>query len=107
MKRAASSLAATLLISVAPLSAQDVPTPFRAGQWAAQFGWQGSLGSLGVLAFTAPTRAWLLDVQLDWRHSEVDLTDGFGTPASGDDEFLNVIVRAGRRFYQGRAAKVV
>jgi hypothetical protein len=107
MKRAARSLAAILPCWFAPLFAQDVSTPFRAGQWAAQFGWEGSLGSLGVIAFTGPTRAWLLDVQLDWRHAEVDMTDAFGAPSSGDDDFLNMIVRAGRRFYQARGAKVV
>ena len=106
MERTAHSLAAILLCSFAPLFAQDVSTPFRGGQWAAQFGWEGALGNLGVIAFTAPTRAWLLDVQLNWRHAEVDRTAPFDT-TSGDDEYLNVIVRAGRRFYQARGTKVV
>jgi hypothetical protein len=106
MKRTARFLAAILLCSFAPLFAQDVSTPFRGGQWAAQFGWEGGLGNLGVIAFTAPTRAWLFDVQLNWRHAEVDLTTPIDT-TSGDDEFLNVIVRAGRRFYQARSTKVV
>src|SRR6266571_5084753 len=45
-------------------SAQDATTdtiPFRRHQWAAQFAGGTSFASLGVLRFTAPTRAWLLD----------------------------------------------
>src|SRR5712691_558061 len=45
-------------------SAQDSPPdtiPFHRHQWAAQFAGGTSFASLGVLRFTAPTRAWLLD----------------------------------------------
>ena len=35
--------------------------PFHRGQWAMQFGGGSDLFSLGVLLFTSPRSAWLLD----------------------------------------------
>ncbi len=53
-------------------SAQDSPPdtiPFHRHQWAAQFAGGTSFASLGVLRFTAPTRAWLLDFRFTGGHS--------------------------------------
>jgi hypothetical protein len=55
----------------APLAAQGSDTtgalPFRRGQWATQFGFDGSFLSAGALRFRSPTSAWVVDalVQAD------------------------------------------
>ena len=91
-------------------SAQDATTdtiPFRRHQWAAQFAGGTSFASLGVLRFTAPTRAWLLDFRFTGGHShdkdyvhDTLVGDGYTSKA-------NVDARIGRRFYQGRGKAVV
>ena len=91
-------------------SAQDATTdtiPFRRHQWAAQFAGGTSFASLGVLRFTAPTRAWLLDFRFTGGHShdkdyvhDTLVGDGYTSKA-------NVDARIGRRFYQGRGKSVV
>ena len=81
--------------------------PFHQHQWAAQFGGGASFASLGVLHFTAPTRAWLLDFRLAGGHSherqyvqDTLVGDGFTSNATID-------ARIGRRFYQSRGKSVV
>src|SRR6266550_3182674 len=91
-------------------SAQDSPPdtiPFHRHQWAAQFAGGTSFASLGVLRFTAPTRAWLLDFRFTGGHShdkdyvqDTLVGDGYTSKA-------NVDARIGRRFYQGRGKSVV
>ena len=91
-------------------SAQDSPPdtiPFHRHQWAAQFAGGTSFASLGVLRFTAPTRAWLLDFRFMGGHShdkdyvqDTLVGDGYTSRA-------NVDARIGRRFYQGRGKAVV
>ncbi len=91
-------------------SAQDSAPdtiPFRRHQWAAQFAGGTSFASLGVLRFTAPTRAWLLDFRFAGGHShdrqyvqDTLVGDGYTSKA-------NVDARVGRRFYQGRGKSVV
>jgi hypothetical protein len=81
--------------------------PFRAPQWAAQFAGGVTFPSLGVLRFTAPSHAWLLDFHFSGGHShdrayanDTLLADGYTSNASVD-------ARIGRRFYQGRGKSVV
>ena len=91
-------------------SAQDSAPdtiPFHRHQWAAQFAGGTSFASLGVLRFTAPTRAWLLDFRFTGGHShdkdyvqDTLVGDGYTSNA-------NVDARIARRFYQGRGKSVV
>ncbi len=91
-------------------SAQDSAPdtiPFHRHQWAAQFAGGTSFASLGVLRFTAPTRAWLLDFRFTGGHShdrqyvqDTLVGDGYTSNA-------NIDARIGRRFYQGRGKSVV
>jgi len=81
--------------------------PFHRHQWAAQFSGGTSFASLGVLRFTSPARAWLLDFRFAGGHShdrayssDTLISDGFASTA-------NVEARIGRRFYQGRGKSVV
>jgi hypothetical protein len=67
-----SILIVALLCSPVIASAQDTAAdtaPFHRGQWAAQFAGGFGFGSLGVLRFTAPSRAWLLDFRLSGGHA--------------------------------------
>src|SRR5258705_13287062 len=51
-----------LALSLIPLCLAAQESPFHGGQWAMQFGGGSSLFSLGVLKFTSPRSAWLLDL---------------------------------------------
>ena len=57
-------LVATLILAMAtPAGAQQVDSlPFRAGQWGAEFT-AADFRGVGVLRFTSPRHAWLIDVQ--------------------------------------------
>lgn len=96
------------------LLAQDTPQdtppdspPFRRGQWAVQFGGGLNLFSLGVLRFTGPTKAWLLDVGVSALIVNGKLTDNFGGGTTdAHDHFKAVNARVGRRFYGGGRGKV-
>ena len=104
------ALCCAIVVSPVIASAQDATSdtvPFRAHQWAGQFGGGASFASLGVLRFTAPSRAWLLDLHFSGGHShergyakDTLVADGFRSNASVD-------ARLGRRFYQGRGKSVV
>lgn len=101
-----------LLLVPASLFAQDSTspsdsTPFRKGQWAAQFQGASSFGSLGFLKFRSPNRALVLDVRLGGGHNEIFFTDSTGTRFAGlrSDAFVNV--RFGWRRYRGGAARIV
>ncbi|HEX9217132.1 MAG TPA: hypothetical protein VF864_09180 [Gemmatimonadales bacterium] len=105
---------AALLLLPALAFAQDSSstnaTPFRRGQWAAQFQAGISFGSLGFIKFRSPTHALVLDFRINGAHTE-DLTrdstgvnqfEGLGSNAS-------VQVRFGWRRYggDGTGTKVV
>jgi hypothetical protein len=103
-----------LVLSLIPfcLSAQESTssdtTRFHGGQWAMQFGGGSSLFSLGVLRFTGPRRAWLLDVSTSAQFLDAKTTDKLGgTTTAGDEQFVDVDVRIGKRFYQTPHRKVV
>lgn len=103
-----------VLLSLTPVGAlgQGSPSldtlPFRSGQWAMQFGGGFTLGSIGVLKFTAPTRAWLLDIAVSGGHDKTTshVTVPTDTTASSFESRATVSVRWGRRFYQARGSKI-
>jgi hypothetical protein len=99
-----------LALSPTVASAQDAASdtiPFHSHQWAAQFAGGTSFASLGVLRFTAPARAWLLDFQFSGGHSHerVYSNDTLKFESASSSAAANV--RIGRRFYQGRGKSVV
>lgn len=85
-------------------------TPFRRGQWAAQFQAGSAFGSLGFIKFRSPTRALVLDLRINGGHTEILRSD-----SGGPNEFTslnssaNLQARFGWRHYagDGRGAKVV
>ena len=92
-----------LLIVGPPLQAQDAvrsdTTPFRRGQWAAQFGGGASLVTLGVLRFSSPRSAWVLDARVSGGHGRSESTYADST---GDTTFTSFTSNAGVTFRVGR-----
>jgi hypothetical protein len=82
-------------------------TPFRRGQWAAQFQAGTSFGSLGFIKFRSPTRALVLDVRLSGGHSEDLETDSSGTRFAGLQSSAFTQLRFGWRRYSGGTEHVV
>lgn len=72
-----------------------------------QFGGGTNLFSLGVLKFTSPRGAWLLDLSTDASFVDAKQTDQVGTTTSADEQFIGVSARLGRRFYQAPGRRVV
>lgn len=104
-------LSAFLVTLPLSLSGQDsstgsADTPFRGGQWAAQFQAGSSFGSLGFVKFGSPTRALVLDVRLGGAHSESSVTDSAGSRFAGLTSTAFMELRFGWRRYRGGELKV-
>ena len=108
-----STLCLALLCSPVFGSAQNVVAPdtlpFRRGQWAMQFGGGFSIATLGVLRFTSPKRAWLIDAALGGghEHTTIHVTFPRDTVLSSFESNASISLRLGRRFYQGPGQKIV
>ena len=101
-----------LLVLPLSLVAQDsttraAATPFRRGQWAAQFQAGSSGASLGFVKFRSPTRALVLDLRLGGSHSENSVTDTSGTRFTGLSSDAFTQLRFGWRRYQTGTERVV
>lgn len=111
---ARSALLVMVATAPAALSAQDSTvadsTPFRRGQWAAQFGAGFNFSGLGALLFTSPTRAWLLDARLEAGHTNDRFTVSTATGDTTITDFNSsgsVIVRVGTRAYAPNGRQLV
>ena len=83
-------------------------TPFHRGQWAVQFGGGLNLFSFGVLRFTSPRSAWVLDLTTYAQFLDSKRTDNLGGgTTSADDQVIAIDARLGRRFYQSPRRQVV
>lgn len=107
-----SALAVWVALSPPLVSGQESTasdsTPFRSGQWAAQFGLASGYASLGVLKFTAPTRAWLLDVRVSGGHGDGEFrSTNPDTTITVWESDASVTLRLGRRFYTAARDHVV
>lgn len=103
-------LLSVLLLFPGTLSAQEDTTPdsllFRPGQWAMQFGGGSSLFSLGLLKFTSPKSAWLLDFEITAVLVNGTFASGGGT-SDAKDRDTNGFIRLGRRSFHKPRGKVV
>ena len=107
-------LFAALVLFPVSLCAQDSTvsvnaTPFRKGQWAAQFQAGTAFSSLGFIKFRSPTHALVLDLRIGGAHSEQQMTDSTGNHFAGLSSNASTQIRFGWRRYSGdgTAAKVV
>ena len=101
-------LSVTLLITSPVIAvaqdstSQTSPTPFRKGQWAAQFEVDGlHFGSLGFIKFRSPTRALVLDLRILGAHSENLIDTTAGDRFAGVNSNAYAQVRFGWRGYFG------
>ena len=109
------SVLCTLALFPLPLVAQDSTartesTPFRRGQWAAQFQAGTAFGSLGFIKFRSPTRALVLDLRVNGGHGETLRSDSGGPMQfTSLGSTANIQARFGWRRYggDGNGAKVV
>lgn len=99
-------LAAPLSLTAQDSTARPL-TPFRQGQWAAQFAIGSGFASLGFLKFRSPTRALVFDLRLGGGHRERFFEDSTGSYFLGVDSDAFTQVRFGWRGYRGSATKVV
>ncbi|HYU30382.1 MAG TPA: hypothetical protein VEK83_15235 [Gemmatimonadales bacterium] len=106
MARFASLVVALSLLPSCLIAQESDSTPFHHGQWAMQFGGNSNLFSLGVLRFTSAHAAWLLDLSNAANVISAKSTDNFGTTTSADQQYINLDVRLGKRFYQTAHPKV-
>jgi len=108
--RALTLLSSGLLIPLSLFSQDSTAkpsTPFRRGQWAAQFTVGSSFGSIGFLKFRSPTRALVLDVQLGGFHAESSVQDSTGASQfSGVNSGAFTQLRFGWRRYGGGEPKI-
>jgi hypothetical protein len=103
---------AALLLLPAALFAQDSTltvsaTPFRRGQWAAQFQMGSGFTSVGFLKFRSPTRAFVLDLRLTGSHQEQTRTDTSGTQFVGLNSSALTQLRLGFRRIHAMETRVV
>jgi hypothetical protein len=99
------AIAVALCSSSAAAAAQQADTlPFRKGQWGAEFA-ASNFAGIGVLRFTSPKNAWLLDVQGRIRRESGDNDDPSTPNIIRDDDFAQV--RVGWRRYGVLAPRVV
>lgn len=114
MRRPRPFLAATLALAclTSPLAAQDSSaTPFRAGQWGMEFSAGNAWLGAGLLRFSSPTRAWLIDGRIygSWQRLRRDVSPDT-IPLLVDSEQENrdasISLGLGRRAYRplGRRA---
>jgi hypothetical protein len=90
------TLTVAFILIPACLTAQE----FRAGQWGVQFAGGLSLPSIGVMRFTGPRTAWLLDLNFSGRVMNGTRPDGGGGTADADERAVSFSADLGKRFYQ-------
>lgn len=94
-----------MLASAQESSSDSVP--FHQHQWAAQFTGGLTFASFGFLRFTAPTRAWVLDLHVSGGHSHDNGYVNDSLVGQSYQSHAAIFARIGRRFYQGRGKSVV
>jgi hypothetical protein len=98
-------LAVAAAIIATPLAAQQSDSlTFRAGQWGAEFS-AANFGGVGVLRFSTPRRAWLMDLQGRITRQGASSDRISDADVSSDSESAQF--RLGRRAYKPVVSRVV
>lgn len=96
----------SLLLLAQPLGAQvrpDTAAGFRRGQWGAEFIPGSTLATGGVLRFSTPTRAWVLDASASLNHQTNSATGTVDLTGSS----VGVSARLGPRWYHAEFERVM
>lgn len=109
MQRIAFVLVCASVVAAHPLRAQiSADTSyvgFHAGQWGIAFLPSTSLSEAGVLRFSTPTRAWVLDGSASFDQTILPGSGLFGTDQS--TQAINVNALLGPRWYKAMSARLV
>jgi len=97
-----------LVLSLLPVvaSAQESTPDFRPGQWALQFGGNLNLATFGIMRFSSPRSALVLNVDLTASFMNGKTTDPFGGSSDANDHTALIQGSLGKRFYQSVRSKV-
>ncbi|HKG92433.1 MAG TPA: hypothetical protein VKA84_11095 [Gemmatimonadaceae bacterium] len=115
LRLAAALAAAAVVPSARPLAAQQqsaadsaFATPFRAGQWGAEFAGGPQFSALGLLRFTSPRGAWVANGDVDLAGTRTAQSDpGAGEPETLHNRSASANLRVGQRRYVPLAAHAV
>jgi len=99
------SLALLLLLLPSVVAAQESTHEFRPGQWALQFGGSLNLVTLGIMRFSGPRSAWLLNLDVTGQFLNGTVSNGGGSSDANDHSFF-LQAGVGKRFYQSVHSKV-
>lgn len=88
--------------SQAQAAADSAAQPFHAGQWGVQFVARPALTEGGVLRFSTPTRAWILDGAATYDH-----TSSGGAAGPAGHSLLAFAANLGPRWYRGLGSHLV
>jgi len=97
--------AALLLFPVITSAQEATSSEFRPGQWALQFRGISGLVGFGIMRFSSPRTAWIMNVDVNARLLNGTATSG-GTSSDANDHDVFVQAGIGKRFYQSIRSKV-
>lgn len=98
-------LSSALLACPALLAGQEpAAETFHRGQWGADVFISGGFGGAGVLKFTSPSRAWVIDGFGFVRSDKTSPPQGF---TGSTTRYANFTARFGRRRYKPMASRVL
>ena len=96
-------------LAATPLAAQGSDTtgalPFRAGQWATQFGFDGTFASAGVLRFRSPSSAWVLDASGSVNRYTLEVPSDVVEDDEADATDFAAFLQLGMRRYRAIATR--
>ncbi len=102
MTTATRMLAITILALTAAttaIAAQEAVTPFHRGQWGADFTTSYAFAGAGVVRFTSPTRAWVMDLSTNYRRDTNRYQDTTNSQSRSSIDG-DLTLRLGRRSYR-------
>lgn len=105
MKVRATLLALVLLLPALASAQESTASEFHSGQWALQFGGNLDLMTFGVMRFSSPRSALVLNVDLSASSLTGTATDPAGSTDANDHTVL-FQGGLGKRFYQNARSKV-
>jgi hypothetical protein len=99
-------LALALFLVPASMAAQDSAPEFHAGQWALQFGGNLDLATFGIMRFSGPRSALVLNVDVAGQFLKGTLTQSSVGVSDANDHVFFLRASIGRQAYHPIRAKV-
>lgn len=100
-------LALALFLFPVCASAQESTAPeFHSGQWALQFGGNLDLVNFGIMRFSGPRSAWMLNLDVAGQFLKGTVSQPGVGVSDANDHNLFLGASVGRRFYQSIRSKI-